>query len=115
MAKTVLGRHLGIMEEPKAVRVGLQKECIPQYTVGHYERMGAVHKLLKEGFGGRLRVAGNSYTGVGLNDCVRAAMDVTLGLTVGTGVTGVTGLDVFGEEEKWVKILKKPKRKKEEA
>lgn len=111
MAKTVLGRHLGISEEPKAVRVGLQRECIPQYTVGHYERMGDVHRMLKEGFGGRLLVAGNSYTGVGLNDCVRAALEVAVALMA---QKGATGLDRFGEEERWVRVSKKEMKTEEE-
>lgn len=99
MAKAVLKRHLGIDEEPAAVRVSLQRDCIPQYIVGHDERMGEASVLLDRKFGGRLRVAGNSYTGVGLNDCVRAARDVVAGLVEGTGRTG---LDGFVGGRKWV-------------
>lgn len=79
MAKAVLKRHLGINTEPKAIRVSLQKECIPQYTVGHFGRLQDGHNRL-EMFKGRLRVAGNSYTGVGLNDCIRAAKEAVRGL-----------------------------------
>lgn len=102
MAKAVIARHLGITEEPQAVHVGLQKECIPQYTVGHDERMELAHHLLKKEFDGRLRVAGNSYTGVGLNDCVRAAKDVVQGLVTGEQKTG---LDNYAEGLLWAKIL----------
>ena len=98
MAKAVLERHLGIAEEPQAVRVALQKNCIPQYTVGHEERMAEAGRLLEDKFGGRLRVAGSSYTGVGLNDCVHAARNVVDGLVDGTGTTG---LDSF-VDRKWV-------------
>lgn len=80
MAKAVLRRHLSISAEPKAIRVSFQKDCIPQYTVGHSDRLWRGHTQLKR-FEGRLRVAGNSYTGVGLNDCVRAAREVVRGLT----------------------------------
>ena len=97
MAKAVLERHLGITEEPQVVRVALQKKCIPQYTVGHEERM-AEASILLEKFDGRLRVTGSSYTGVGVNDCVRAARNVVDGLVDGTGKTG---LDSF-VERKWV-------------
>ena len=100
MAKAVLKRHLGIAEEPQAVRVGLQKSCIPQYEVGHEQRMEQASKAL-EVFEGRLRVAGNSYTGVGLNDCVRAAQDVVRGLVLGTAKTGLEGF-VGGREWIWV-------------
>lgn len=97
MAKAVLQRHLGIDEQPRAVRVSLQRNCIPQYGVGHDERMEDAHLALSQ-WGGRLRVAGNSYTGVGLNDCVRAASDVVKGLVDGTGKTG---LDNFVGGKKW--------------
>jgi len=79
MAKAVLRRHLGIIVEPDATRVSLQHNCIPQYTVGHRDRLEQGSRLL-ESFKGRLRVAGNSYTGVGLNDCVRSAREVVRGL-----------------------------------
>jgi len=95
MAKAVLKRHLNIDDEPQAVRVGLQKDCIPQYSVGHDDRMEKVHFGLKNDFSGRLRVAGSSYTGVGLNDCVRAARDVVGGLIYRYGRNRYSGLDSF--------------------
>lgn len=109
MAKAVLERHLGITEEPQVVRVALQKNCIPQYTVGHEERMAETSHLL-ERFEGRLRVAGSSYTGVGLNDCVRAASDVVDGLVDGTGKTGldsfVRGRWVWVDAKEYSKALR---------
>lgn len=80
MARSVLARHLGITEEPAAMATTLQRNCIPQYTVGHSARMTQAHEGLLEAFGGRLRVAGSWYTGVGVNDCLRAAWDVAQGL-----------------------------------
>jgi protoporphyrinogen/coproporphyrinogen III oxidase len=93
MAKTVLYRHLKIDVEPDAVNVGLQKDCIPQYVVGHERRMKAAHGELSSAFKGKLKVAGNSYTGVGLNDCVMAARDVVR--EVKRGGDGGTGLESF--------------------
>jgi oxygen-dependent protoporphyrinogen oxidase len=93
MAKTVLYRHLKIDIEPDAVNVGLQKECIPQYVVGHERRMRGAHIELVQGFQEKLKVAGNSYTGLGLNDCVMAAKNVVLGIKKGGG--GGTGLEGF--------------------
>ncbi|KAL6714629.1 oxygen-dependent protoporphyrinogen oxidase [Lecanora helva] len=97
MAKAILKRHLGISEEPRAVRVSIQSNCIPQYRVGHDDRMAAASQIL-EGWKGKLRVAGNSYTGVGLNDCIRAARDVVKGLVDGTKNTG---LETFLGGRKW--------------
>ena len=103
MAKTLLSRHLGIGEEPQAIRVSLQRNCIPQYGVGHEARMEDANRSLKA-FKGRLRVAGNSYTGVGLNDCVRAARDVVRGMI---DCTGTTGLESFVGGKKWVWVNRK--------
>jgi oxygen-dependent protoporphyrinogen oxidase len=94
MAKAVLKRHLKIEDEPDAVLVGLQRECIPQYTVGHDKRMAEAHHQLKA-FNGKLSVAGNSYTGVGLNDCIRAARDVAFEISRTGRTNGVTGLEQF--------------------
>ena len=101
MAKAILKRHLGVDEEPRAVRVSIQSNCIPQYRVGHDDRMAAASQML-EGWKGRLRVAGNSYTGVGLNDCVRAARDIVKGLVDGTKRTGLEAF-VGGKKWSWVK------------
>lgn len=96
MAKAVLKRHLGISKEPRAIHVGLQKDCIPQYTVGHTTRMEEGDDTLRSLFKGRLRVAGNSYTGVGLNDCIRSARNVVAGLVEGRNRD--TGLEFFRVE-----------------
>ena len=89
MARAVLARHLKIVEEPQTIRVSLQKNCIPQYTVGHADRMWTANQALEQRFHGKLRVAGNSYTGVGLNDCVRAARDVATSVYTRVGGTGL--------------------------
>lgn len=104
MAKAILKRHLGVSEEPQAVRVALQRDCIPQYTVGHHSRMAQANEALKI-FQGRLRVAGNSYNGVGLNDCVRSAREVVMGLVDVSDVK--TGLESFTEEYAPVMYQKK--------
>lgn len=107
MAKAVLKRHLNISEEPAKVIVSLQRECIPQYTVGHGERMKRANSELMSSFGGRLAVAGNSYTGVGVNDCVKGAWDVVLRLKDAIAFEKglpVTGLEQFLLEGKYIKI-----------
>jgi len=105
MARAVLQRHLGIVEEPAKVLVSLQTDCIPQYTVGHTERLKQAHLDLLKSFGGRLAVAGNSYTGVGVNDCVRGARDIAVmvrnAVKFGSGL-GATGLEQFSQEPKYV-------------
>ena len=114
MAKAVLKRHLGIEEEPTASRVNLQRNCIPQYVVGHTQNMRKMHRALASlklpsadpssasmhDAAGRVRVAGSWYSGVGVNDCIRSAWEVVQGLKKDAeGKTwGVrTGLETFEE------------------
>lgn len=109
MAKSVLNRHLGISEQPEAWNVNTQKNCIPQYTVGHYKRMKEAHLALLRNFGGRLKVAGNSYTGVGVNDCLMAAREIALA-TQSDNWSSRTGLDRFGADLKFVSLKDLPRR-----
>jgi len=107
MARSVLARHLGVVEEPERTAVVLQERCIPQYTVGHSERLAKAHAVLDREFGGRVRVAGNSYTGVGVNDCVRAGREVARGVagSLGSGDwRGKTGLEGFTKETEFVEV-----------
>jgi oxygen-dependent protoporphyrinogen oxidase len=62
---------MGIKESPSFVRIFRHEKAIPQYTVGHGERLRALEELLKARPG--LILTGNSYRGIGLNDCVAAA------------------------------------------
>lgn len=62
---------MGIVDPPSFVRIFRHEKAIPQYTVGHGERLRALEENLRM-FPG-LVLTGNSYRGVGLNDCVAAA------------------------------------------
>jgi len=96
LARSVLERHLGIVEEPEASQVNLQSNCIPQYTVGHERRLREGHNNIWRQYKGRLRVAGNWISGVGVNDCLRSAYDVAT--SMGDGRDG-TGLEHVGTQE----------------
>ena len=100
MALAVLRRHLNIALMPTKVSVTLQRDCIPQYTVGHERRMEDLHGILFSQFGeGKLGVAGNSYTGVGVNDCIRAAWSWSLHMKARDPPTG---LESFVGGTSWV-------------
>jgi protoporphyrinogen/coproporphyrinogen III oxidase len=105
MARSVLQRHLGVSMsiQPAAVSVKTQRNCIPQYTVGHRERLGRFHSSLLDAFDGRVKVAGSSYTGVGVNDCIRAGMDIAASVT-SPGWMDETGLERFTQGQKWARI-----------
>jgi len=66
-----LKKIMGINTPPSFVRIFRHEKAIPQYTVGHGERLANLGDKLKEHPG--LFLTGNAYRGIGLNDCVAAA------------------------------------------
>ena len=113
MARAVLARHLNITAPPSAIRVSLQKDCIPQYLLHHDDVMSQGDAYLLRTYGGRVRVGGSPYTGVGLNDCVKAGRDLARGVVEGDKEGG-TGLEMFrgdrGREWQYVKFIKEEGR-----
>ena len=99
MAVELLQRHLGIVAKPSLSNVRVHHECIPQYTVGHNDRMQAAHSELLDAYQGRLSVAGSSYTGVSVNDCVNAGR-------VAPRTLGRTGLEQFTQSN-WEEVSRK--------
>ncbi len=76
-----LKQVMGIEAAPSFVRIFRHEQAIPQYTVGHGKRLEALAERQKGHPG--LILTGNSYRGIGLNDCVAAAQrasDEALGL-----------------------------------
>jgi len=62
---------LGISEEPLFVEVAKWERSMPQYEVGHLDRMNEIDTLAAKLPG--LALAGNSYRGAGIPDCIRSA------------------------------------------
>lgn len=62
---------MGITAEPSFVRIFRHAQAIPQYTAGHGQRLAALEEQAARNPG--LFLTGNSYRGIGLNDCVAAA------------------------------------------
>ena len=65
---------MGITVEPAFVKSVRWQQGIPQYTLGHGDRLRRAEAAL-EGLPG-VHLAGNAYRGVGVNDCVRDAVRV---------------------------------------
>lgn len=81
MARSMLKRHLNITAEPAVAKSRLQKDAIPQYTVGHLDRMYELSKVVRHEFDQRLVLAGNWYNGVSVGDCVnQGIMAATYGV-----------------------------------
>jgi oxygen-dependent protoporphyrinogen oxidase len=59
---------LGLRAEPEFVRLSRHARAIPQYLVGHAQRLARIEAEL--GKFPRLVLTGNAFRGVSLNDCV---------------------------------------------
>ena len=60
---------LNINAKPLKSLVTVQKNCIPQYQVGHLKTVDSINNEIKEKKL-PLTVVGSSYKAVGLNDCI---------------------------------------------
>lgn len=70
---------MGITAEPEHVEQVEWPNAIPQYLIGHRERVSAIEAAIGTDLGrvagrvGALVLSGNSYRGISVNDCVRHA------------------------------------------
>jgi oxygen-dependent protoporphyrinogen oxidase len=69
LRQTLLGQDV----EPKVLTVHLWKRAIPQYNLGHLQRLHRIERQLQQ-FPG-LYLCGNYSDGVALGDCVRRAQE----------------------------------------
>nr|XP_041577055.1 protoporphyrinogen oxidase isoform X3 [Taeniopygia guttata] len=71
-ARAAVSDHLGLAGTPTHAIVRVQQDCIPQYTLGHWERLERIQRFLKEQQL-PLSLIGASYSGVSVNDCIASA------------------------------------------
>ncbi|PFS00214.1 protoporphyrinogen oxidase [Bacillus cereus] len=64
-----LQKTMDITEDPEFIIVSRWKEAMPQYTVGHKERMKKLTTFMESELPG-VYLAGSSYAGAGLPDCI---------------------------------------------
>jgi len=69
-AQEELGTTLGIRADPLFARVFYWPRALPQYTLGHLQRVAAIQRRLATHPG--LFLAGASYKGVGIPDCIHS-------------------------------------------
>lgn len=63
---------LQISEKPAAFNVNILRDCIPQYVIGHYEKVGWIRQyILDKNL--PISLIGCSYDGVGINDVIYSA------------------------------------------
>lgn len=68
IAQKELRAVLGVTAAPRFVAVHRWPQSMPQYSVGHVEKMQRIYPLAREA---GLHLAGNAYRGLGVSDCVR--------------------------------------------
>lgn len=71
MARHEVAEIVGVRGEPVDVCVTRWERALPQYGLGHLERLAAIERLAGALPG--IALAGNAYGGVGVPDCVRTA------------------------------------------
>ncbi|CAL7940696.1 unnamed protein product [Xylocopa violacea] len=65
---------LHIQENPKAFNVSILRNCIPQYIVGHAQRLNRIHDYISA-HKIPLGLCGSSYHGVGVGDVILSAKE----------------------------------------
>ncbi len=64
---------LGLNEQPIFTRVFRWPEALPQYTIGHRKRAQRILDRLSPERG--IFLAGNTYSGIGISDCIRSGRE----------------------------------------
>ncbi len=73
-----LSQILGLQTQPAFVRIFRYDKGIPQFILGHNDRLRQIATRLESLPG--IYLASNAYSGIGLNDCVTRADEVTTAL-----------------------------------
>ena len=70
-----LHEHLGVRQKPDCIKLWRAKQAIPQYLFDHHNSVSKLESKLLD-FHPRVRLLGNAYFGVGVNDCVARSEQV---------------------------------------
>jgi len=73
IVNTELQQILGLRTAPLFARVYKWKSAMPQYGVGHLDRLDRIERLRQQL--PKIALAGNGYRGIGVPDCVRSGRD----------------------------------------
>jgi oxygen-dependent protoporphyrinogen oxidase len=77
--KKEIAEIMNITTDPEFVRIYRHEMAIPQYVVGHLERLKDIDAMLQKHKG--LYLTGNAYRGIGVNDCVENSFALALRIT----------------------------------
>jgi oxygen-dependent protoporphyrinogen oxidase len=73
LVRKELAELLGASGEPLLLEVARHPRGMPQYTLGHLDRVAQIRRLIARHPG--LGIAGNAFDGVGIPDCIRAGQE----------------------------------------
>ncbi len=73
LVRRELGSLIGAKGEPVLTDVGRHPRAMPQYTLGHLDRVATIRRRVLRY--PRFVLAGNAFGGVGIPDCVRSGQD----------------------------------------
>lgn len=76
----------GLTGDPVATRVNRWPDALPQYTVGHLDRIARIQAAVAEQPG--LAVCGAAYEGVGVGNCIASARKAARGVVKGLKKAG---------------------------
>lgn len=71
LCREEIGARFGIRAEPLLSRVMRWPKALPQYEIGHLDRVERIERLASRHRG--LHLVGHSYRGVGIPDCIASA------------------------------------------
>ncbi|XP_060054100.1 protoporphyrinogen oxidase isoform X2 [Erinaceus europaeus] len=77
LAQEAAATQLGLKEPPSRCLVHLHQNCIPQYTLGHWQKLEMVTRFLAAQKL-PLTLAGASYEGVAVNDCIESGRQAAI-------------------------------------
>ncbi|MFO0958517.1 MAG: protoporphyrinogen oxidase [Isosphaeraceae bacterium] len=73
LVREELGQLIGAKGEPLLVDVARHARAMPQYSLGHLDRVERIESLAARH--DRLILAGNAFHGVGIPDCIRSGQE----------------------------------------
>lgn len=73
-----LQKQIGLTKTPEVMLISRAVEAIPQYYVGHNNRVKTFKKQIQELSNGRMHILGCSWNGVAVNDCIAMSKKMAL-------------------------------------
>jgi len=73
LVQSSIRKHLGIASYPDVIKIIKARKAIPQYILGHNEKIKSIETVLEAQFFGHIKLLGNSWHGIGINDCIAEA------------------------------------------